>query len=323
MANVREIIKRRDSVTSIYKITNTMEMVATSKYRKTHSRAVGTRPYTDRLADLVANLVQDSGCVVHPLLEKNPDASRTVVLVLTTNRGLCGGYNGALIDLAMQTIEAIKNPKQDNDADKDSEQKPKHDSEREVKRQADFEVTKEIELRVSGKKGIGYFRYVGCEPDICYTHFNDKTTFVDVEVVANELIEAYSSGELHEVYVVYTALGKGRRHSARVLKLLPFTELLRPSTKPRRKVEFEEYLFSPPSDEIMNELIPTAIRMILFNCFVDAIVTEQIARMTAMQAAASNADQMIDMLSKQYNRIRQSQITSQMLDIVGGTEALR
>ena len=293
MSTSREIIKRRKSVGNIHKITRTMEMIATARFKKAHNRAVGAKPYTEKITQLVATLSTAAEGIEHPLLRKNEEAHRTIVLVLTSNRGLCGGYNGNIIRLAARQIELLRN------------------------------AQREIDLRVSGKKGMGALRFMGHTISRSYTEFDEKTTYEAVEAIADEYIDLYRHGEIDAVRVVYTKFVSSARHYAEVTGLLPLVGLIEEPEGGKPAVPVEEYIYSPTAEEIMNELIPTMVRTELFQCFIDAIVSEQVARMNAMHAATDNAEQMIRALTRHYNRARQSNITSELLDILGGAEALR
>ena len=294
MAKSREIIKRRKSVANIRKITKTMEMIATAKFKKVHDRAVGAKPYTQTLGRLVATLADDRNQMTHPLLQENQQTGRVLLLILTSNRGLCGGYNGNIFRLATEQLEKLQRE------------------------------SLEVELRVSGKKGVSYFKFRGIKTDAAYTHFADKTAYADIEPLANEFIKLYTDRRFGSIRIIYTKFASAARHYPEVLTLLPLGEL-HPASPYEEKIPFSQpdYLFSPSAQEILDQLIPTTVRATLFQCFLDAIVSEQIARMRAMKGATDNAQKMIEALTRQYNRARQTQITGELLDIVGGAEALK
>jgi len=297
MANRRDIVKRRKSVTNIHKITRTMEMIATAKFKKAMDQATGTKPYSEKIAELVSSLSAGGDDASHPLLQENIESNKTLLLVLTSNRGLCGGYNGNINRMLSSQIAEIR------------------------------DEGKELELRVSGKKGISYCRFVGEEMAKSYTHFDDKTAYADVEIVADELIDLYTARKIDTVRVVYTNFETVSRHYAHVIDLLPLASLSDSASGANPSAETpghnENYIFSPSAEQILDALIPTMVRMRLFQCFTDSIVSEQVARMTAMKAATDNAEQVIKSLGQQYNRARQSQITNELLDIMGGVEALK
>lgn len=295
MPTTREIVKRRRSVATIRKITKTMEMIATAKFRKALNRAVGSQLYTEKIAALVSLFPAGSGESVHPLLEKNTESNRVVLLVLTSNRGLCGGYNANIIRMAYHQFKLL----------------------------TDREIG--IDLRVFGKKGISTLRFAGYEMSHTYTEFDDKLTFAQVEELADELIDLYCQKQIDGVRIVFTRFLSSARHYADVLNLLPVGGPAQPEAAAEEKpaVNVEDYLFSPSAEEIFRELIPVTVKTELFQCFKDAGASEQVARMRAMKSATDNARQMIQALTRQYNRARQSQITGELLDIMGGAEALK
>ncbi|MBN2376601.1 MAG: ATP synthase F1 subunit gamma [Sedimentisphaerales bacterium] len=295
MATTREIVKRRNSISNIRKITKTMEMIATARFKKTHMRATGGRPYTDNLSRLLSAMVvtlAGEEQSYHPLLETNQQSRRYIVLVLTSNRGLCGGFNSNLIKTANEKLQTLKRE------------------------------GLQIELRVSGKKGIQYFKFHGYEVPQRYTDFDHQTSFQDIEPLADEFMELYSQKQIDKVVVVYNRFVSSSEYYPDVLDLLPIGGDEIHTQGSEESMKCEDYTFSPEPGEILEELIPATVRMRLFQCFIDTIASEQISRMKAMKAATENAEQMIRSLSRQYNRARQTQITNELLDIIGGAEAI-
>jgi len=295
MANTREIMSRRKSVGNICKITRTMEMISTARFKKAHNRSIATLPYTQTLAKLVGGLAARGREIAgHPLLKQNDNSKKVIVLVLTSGRGLCGGYNGNVLRVASRQLENLK----------------AHGM------QAD--------LRVSGRKGIHYFKFMNQQVNGTYTQFDDKTEYAMVEPLAREYIESYSRGELAGVQVIYTRFHSASRFEAEMSNLLPLVSLeYKQDSLSEYNTARDEYIFSPSAEEILQQLIPLTVCTQLFKCFTDSIVCEQIARMRSMKAASDNAEQMIADLSRKYNRARQGQITNELLDIMGGVEALK
>ncbi len=292
MANSREIIKRLKSVGNIRKITRTMEMIATAKFKKAFDRAVGSRPYSDKISQMVGMLASGDSGSDHPLLQVNSDTGKTLLLVITANRGLCGGYIGNILRRTNKEIEAIK---------------------------SDNEI---LNLRVSGKKGLQYFKFINTEVEEGYQQFDDKTSYKEVEELADDIISLYTQKKIDKVKVVYTRFESASKYYAHTVNLLPLTDLAGEETEKTDGMN-DDYIFSPSGEEILNELIPTMVRLNVYQCFLDAIVSEQVARMSAMKAATDNAEEMIKSLGQLYNRARQSQITGELLDIMGGVEAMK
>lgn len=314
MANRRELVKRRKSVRNIRKITRTMQLIATARFQAAFNRAMATKPYTQKLAELVADLARAAGDVEHPLLATHDDVKRSALVVLTSARGLAGGYNSHVLRAAVTHL--------------------------------DEQSGRGIETRVHmiGKKGIGYFRFLRRPMDEQTPTFGDRPKFEQVEPIANSLIDRFLKGEIASAYVAYMRFVSAGQQKPEVLQLLPLAEGAGGSeagsggargaeqgsapdsersasagAESRRAFDYE---FSPGPRELLDELLPAIIRARLFQAFNDALVSEQVARMVAMKAATDAAGDMIKALSRQYNRARQTQITMELLDIVGGSNAL-
>ncbi len=292
MAKARALDKRRKSVRSIRKITRTMELISTARFKRAMDRATQASAYTERITALVAHVARCGLEVTHPLLQGRYPTRRATLLVLSANRGLCGGYNAAAMRLAFARWNQLR------------------------------EDVPHVNLEVSGKRGISAFRFRKVKPDEAFTHFEDKPTFDEVEVLANHYLEAYEAGQIDRLEVVYTRFESLGRQQAVAETLLPLVEVegLEGEEEPPAETEYE---FLPSAESILDEIVPTSFRIKLFKCFLDAAVSEQIARMLAMKAATENADAMIRHLSMTYNRARQTQITSELLEVMGGAEALR
>jgi F-type H+-transporting ATPase subunit gamma len=293
MANAKELVKRRKSVRNIRKITRTMELIATARFKKAMDRATEASEYTRKISEIVADLSQVDLDFSLPLLEQRDTSENTVLLVLTSNRGLCGGYNGNVL---RQTTARLK------EADSNDEN---------------------VSLEISGKRGISFLKFQGRTPDERYEHFEDKPTFEEVEVLADRYVDEFISGKIDRLDVVYTEFTTISRQTALVQTLLPIGQLTESpaddESSPSTNIDYE---FLPSAREILEEIVPAAFKAKLFKCFLDAAVSEQIARMVAMKGATENADEMISDLSREYNRARQGQITSELSEIIGGAAAL-
>lgn len=297
MANIRQLDKRRKSVRNIRKITRTMELIATARFKKAMDRAAAATDYTKRITQIVQDLANSGTSVSHPLLLAHDTVKAVDILVLTANRGLCGGYNGSLVRVAAQRRS-------------------------EIQEQADAGQTS-----VSGKRGISAFRYAGIPIEKTYTQFDDQPSFDEVAKIADELIYRFVSGQVDRVDVAYTRFISSSKQVPVVETLLPFAGLdasssaATQSTDQEKKVR-DDYEFLPNASAILQEVVPASFRARLFKCFLDAAVSEQIARMVAMKSATENAGDIIKGLSRTYNRARQSKITQEIMEIIGGVEAL-
>ena len=292
MANAKALDKRRKSVRNIRKITRTMELIATARFKKAMDRAVAATSYTQRITEVVTNLAKSGTEVQHPLLEDRQTTENATLIVLTGNRGLCGGYNGAVV---RETI---------NHHQKLAEQ---YDN---------------VNLLISGKRGITNLSFRGLTADESYTHFDDQPKFDEVKPIADTLMEQFIAGKLDRLDVAFTRFISSSKQRAVVETLLPLGKVEGDDTAGGGTTD-TDYEFMPSAESILEEVVPTSFRIKLFKCFLDAAVSEQIARMVAMKSATENADEMIANLSMTYNRARQSQITGEIMEIIGGVEALK
>lgn len=316
-----------------------MELVATAQYRKAMDRAVAIDSYTQRLIALVRDLSLAEGSLqsTHPLLVPRKVQDKAVLLVLTANRGMCGGYNSSVMRLATARLKEMK------------------------------ESFKESHLEVSGKRGIGAFRFRKMQMDHEFIHFEGKPTFEQVDEIATRYYEDYIAGNIDRVEVVYQKFvslsrqypvvetilplanssteedidgllgvekaedqGASKQMSQAELKkaaLMAQANKLTASKKATglRDSNFQKgvgFEFLPSARSILDEVVPYAFRIKMYKCFLDAAVGEQIARMVAMKAATENADGIVSALNIAYNRARQSQITNEITEIIGGAAAL-
>jgi F-type H+-transporting ATPase subunit gamma len=294
MAKARAIIKRLKAVRNVRKITRTMELVATARFKKAMDRAVEAAAYTRKISEIVADLSEtlagEGSSFTHPLLQQRESEKKSILLVITSNRGLCGGYNGSVLRLTQQRIREARA----NNVD--------------------------LKVEVSGKRGIGFFKFQKIPTAAAYTHFEDKPTFEQVNELASRFIDSFIRGDIDRLDVAYTQFESMSRQKAVVQTLLPIGKLH--GTTAAANTSKVEYEFLPSPREILEEIVPASFKARLFKCFLDAGVSEQIARMVAMKSATENADGMIRSIRAQYNRARQSQITSELSEIIGGAAAL-
>ena len=294
MANRRVLVKRRKAVRNIRKITRTMQLIATARFQAAFNRAVATKPYTEKLAELVADLSRAAGSVDHPLLRTHDDVPRSALVVLTSDRGLAGGYNASVLRAAIGQLDQQK------------------------------AQGIETSVHMVGKKGIGYFRFLRRPTAEQITGIGDKVRFEQVEPLANALMDRFMKGEIASVHVAYMRFLSAGVQRPAVVQLLPLapdqsTKEGEAAPEAGKAVEYE---FSPDPQQLLDELLPATVRARLFQAFTDAAVSEQVARMVAMKAATDAAADMIKSLTRVYNRARQTQITMELLDIVGGANAL-
>ena len=293
MANPRALDKRRKSIKNIRKITRTMELIATARFKKAMDRASAATSYTNRITQLVADLTKTGLEVSHPLLEARHEVNKATLLVLAANRGFSGGFNGNLTRAAFQRWVELQP-----------------------------EVA-ERRLEIAGKRAIAAFKLRGHPADLEFTHFNDKPTFDEVDVIASRYLAEYESGQLDRLDVVYMKFESVGRQRLAIETLLPLDSLGADETADQPSGAQSQYEFFPSPASILEEVVPTSFKVRLFKCFLDSAVSEQIARMVAMKSATENAGELIKQLSMQYNRARQGRITNELMDLIGGVEALK
>jgi F-type H+-transporting ATPase subunit gamma len=296
-ANTRTLVTRRKAVRNIARITRTMELIATARFKKALDRASEAEAYTRKIGELAAELSANATNITHPLLEKRETVKTSLLLVICSNRGLCGGYNAAILREAMGRL-----------------------------RQYDVDgVARKVEL--SGKRAINAFRYQRIAADQAFTQFEDKPAFDEVEHIAERYMKMFISGEVDRVEVAYMRFHNAARQSPVAETLLPLSsvsvETRRGAPAAASTAKPVEYEFLPSARDILEELLPVSFKVRLFKCFLDAAVSEQIARRVAMKSATENAEDMIKSLTQQYNRARQARITKEIAEVIGGAEALK
>ena len=286
MAKGRELKGRIKSVENTRKITRTMEMVATSKMKRAQDRVVAARPYANSLTEVIANLYTPELAERFPLLRQPAEIKKAAVVVLTTNRGLAGAFNANLLKEARSLLARLK------------------------------DENVEPELHVIGKKGLGYFRYVGRAVASSRIDITDRPTAQNAAEIADPLIERFASGEIDAVYVVYAKFQSA-------LSTPPSTLTVLPVTPPERKGPQPDYILLPSAEVILTQLLPSYVRNSVYRALVETVAGEQGARRTAMKNATDNAGEMINVLRRTFNRARQAQITQEIAEIVGGASALQ
>src|SRR5262245_32388107 len=230
MASTRVLVKRRRAIRNIRKITRTMELIATSRFKRAMTRASQAEAYTRKIAELAADLSATAGSVSHPLLQKRDTVKNSILLVLCSNRGLCGGYNAGILREANARIRQVR-----------SEGATLH-------------------LELSGKRCIAYFRFHREPADHTYTHFEDRPTLAQVEELANRYIKGYASGAIDRVDVAYMKFLNAAKQMAVVETLLPLSAVSGTASKatPQQPVEYE---FLPDAKSLLEEILPQSFKV--------------------------------------------------------------
>ena len=294
MAKGRELKGRIKSVENTRKITRTMEMVATSKMKRAQDRVVAARPYANALTEVISSLYSSELAERFPLLRQPAQPKRVALIVLTSNRGLAGGFNANLIKEARARIAELERS------------------------------GAQVDVHVIGKKGLGYFKYVGRTLASQRVDITDRPTAENASEIVDQLMRDYIGGQLDGVYVTYSKFNS-------VLSTPPTTDRVLPVTPPERKTGTDardagrqrDYLLFPNAEAILTELLPSYVRNSVYRALVETVAGEQSARRTAMKNATDNAGDILNVLRRTYNRARQAQITQEIAEIVGGAAALQ
>ncbi len=288
MAKGRELKGRIKSVENTRKITRTMEMVATSKMKRAADRVSSARPYALALGEVLSQVYTPELAERFPLLRRPAQVRKVAHVVLTANRGLCGAFNTNLLREARARL-------------------------------VEFEKQgANVELHVVGKKGIGFFKYLGRELASQRADITDKPSAIDAASIIDALMTRFASGDLDAVHVTYA-----KYKSA--LSTPPATEQVLPVVAPTTFTAglSRDFILAPSADAILEALLPLYVRHTVYRALVETAAGEQGARRTAMKSATDNATEMLQLLKRTYNSARQAQITQEIAEIVGGASALQ
>jgi F-type H+-transporting ATPase subunit gamma len=289
-AKLRVVRRRIRSVQSTMKITRAMELIAASRIVKAQQRVIAARPYADLLTQAMEDVARQTGNLAHPLLEERESPSRTGVLVMTSDRGLAGSFNANLLKRAEDVLRGIRGR------------------------------GLEPVLYLTGKKAISYFRFRGVGAEAVWSGFSEVPTYAPAEEIGRRLIEDFGSGRIDELQTVYTDFRSAFTFRATDKRFLPIApEEVGGSAE---GVPHAEYIFEPEPAEILDDLLPQYVVTKIYFALLESAASENAARQRAMAAATDNADDLIKVLTRQANRARQDEITTEIMEIVGGAEAL-
>jgi len=288
----KDILRRIKSVKNTQQITKAMKMVAAARLRKSESRAQASRPYTDTLRKVMSSLSGLTGDSSHPYLAHiHPEVNRVMVVLFSSDKGLAGAFN---VNLIRKSEEFIR------------EQRARGN---------------EVELVMVGRKAYQYFRRRGWSTGELIPAFTNSTTFAEMRPLTHRITDAYMNGQVSEVYLVYARYINVARNIPTVVRLLPIEA---PAGTMAGKTGFnEEYELEPSPEALLELLLPRYFQTVLFQASIENFTAENASRMVAMENATKAAGDMIKALTLQYNKARQAGITLELLDIVGGAEALK
>ncbi|GMQ57695.1 ATP synthase F1 subunit gamma [Vallitalea sediminicola] len=284
MASMRDIKLRRNSIQSTQKITKAMKLVATSKLQKAKTKAAESRPFFDKMRETIGSILERSNTVSHPFLTER-EVKNKGYIVITSNKGLAGGYNSSVVKLVMKDSEP-------NDS----------------------------KIVAVGKRGADNFKRNDYEVVEQYNDVIEQPIYKDAILIGEKLLTMYTEGIIDEVYIAYTSFVSALTQEAKLLKVLPVDT---DDFKGTGEKSSDMMTYEPSPEEVLEQVIPKYINSIIFGALRESVASEHGARMTAMDSATNNATDMIDDLSLEYNRARQASITQELSEIVGGAEALK
>ncbi len=285
MASMKDIKRRRDSIQSTGQITKAMKLVSTVKLQKAKGKAESTKPYSDLMYETICNMLARSGNINHKYLQAG-ESSKKAIITITANRGLAGGYNTNITKLI--TESGI--PKED------------------------------IDIIAIGTKGKDYLARRGYNITEDDSEVINAPLYTDARDICDRLLERFAAGEIGEIYLAYTSFKNTVVHEPKLIKLLPVsigTEGVNSESKDTTPMNYE-----PAEDEALNLIIPKYVCSLIYGALIEAVASENGARMQAMDNATSNADEMISDLSLKYNRARQASITQELTEIIAGANAI-
>lgn len=292
MAQQLRTIKRRiSSVKSTQKITRAMELIASSRIIRAQQRVDAARPYSEEMRRLMASVAANAGSIDHPLLKERDEVSSVGTVVVTADRGLAGAYNSNVIRAAERDMR---------------------------------EHGKDNRLFLVGKKGVTYFRFRGYEFEESWMGNSEQPRVEDARNVAKAVADEFSEGKVDQVKLAYTRYESALRQRPTVVQLLPLPqEELEELQEEQKDEQRPQYVFEPDPEQILNYLLPRYVEGLILQGLLEAAASEHAARRRAMKAATDNADDLMDSLTRNYNQARQAEITTEIMEVVGGAEALR
>jgi len=290
MATLRDIRRRIRSVESTQKITRAMKLVAAAKLRRAQERIVSARPYAVKMAELLSSLVRRAEGEAHPLLVRRP-AARKRLVIITADKGLCGAFNSNILRASLAFL----------------------------REQGETSVT----LVVVGKKARDFYRRRQWEVKSEMLGFFDRLAYSHAQELAGGLMQEYLAGEVDEVHLMYNEFRSVAVQRVKREQLLPIESAAASEGEGGAEGATGDYIYEPSPEAILAALLPRHVTTQVYRALMESVAGEYGARMTAMEAATKNAKEMISVLSIQYNKARQERITKELLDIVGGAEALR
>jgi F-type H+-transporting ATPase subunit gamma len=288
-AKLRQTRRRIRSVESTMRITRAMELIAASRIVRAQQRFRAARPYAEEITRVIQNVANEAESLAHPMLEQRPDRKAAAVIVITSDRGLAGAYNANVL----RTAEELRSRVREDGMD------PR--------------------LFVTGRKGLSYFRFRDRPVEQSWYGFSETPAYEDAKAVADSVIRRFTSGEVDEIHIAYTDFISAMVQRPEARRLVP---MVVEDTTEAPPGPMPQYIFEPNADAILSALLPRYVEARVYTAMLEAAASEQAARRRAMSAATDNAEELVKVLTRVANQARQSEITQEIMEIVGGAEAL-
>jgi F-type H+-transporting ATPase subunit gamma len=289
-AQLRVVRRRIRSVQSTMKITRAMELISASRLARAQERVAQARPYTDEITAALESVVSTEATVSHPLLEQRAESRAAAVLVITSDRGLAGPYNANVLRTAEELQARLR------------------------------EDGIEPRLYVTGRKGLGFYRFRQRAIEQSWTGFSDRPSYEDARAVVDALVEAFLDHRVDQIHAVFTDFVSAGTQRAVARRFVP---LVIEEVEEGPPEPIPQYLFEPSPERLLDALLPRYVQARVFTAMLESTASEHAARRRAMKAATDNAEELIEDLTREYNQARQAQITQEIMEIVGGAEALQ
>jgi F-type H+-transporting ATPase subunit gamma len=289
MAQQLRAIKRRiTSVNSTQKITRAMELIASSRIIKAQQRVEAARPYAEKMRELMASVGRNAGNIDHPILQPRERISTVGMIVISADRGLAGAYNSNILRAA----------------------------------ERDMGNHPDTRLFLSGRKAVSYFKFRGYDFSDSWMGFSDQPRIEDARRIAKAVVEAFAKEEVDEVRLAYTRYESALTQRPSIVKLVPAAREELVEKTGEQEGRRANYVFEPEPEDILGFLLPRYVEGTIYQGMLEAAASEHAARRRAMKAATDNAEELIETLTRNYNQARQAEITTEIMEVVGGAEAL-
>jgi F-type H+-transporting ATPase subunit gamma len=294
MASQRDIRRRISSVQNTSKITKAMEMVAAARLRRAQLRIEALRPYALNMLEFIGQLARylQVDLSASPLLKPHPQVKKVAIIALTADRGLCGAFNTNIIKRALELVDTYTSQGVDSD------------------------------LVIMGRKGAGTVRFMRYRIDKAYLDVTERTAFLEAQALTNGVIRRYENDVIDRVHLVFNRFKSPIEQFVTDMVILPIQEEIMGLYTPAEGAKSVDFIFEPSAEEILADLLPSYVEITIYRAILESMASEHGARMTAMRAASEAADEMIDDLTLAMNRVRQASITQEILEVVGGADAL-